>query len=376
MFQKSTQSDTEQQLKGYIHSAGYKYPTLLQKTVLPLTMQGRDLVVESGPGEGRTGLFIISLLMHIESGTSGLRSLILTSSESEVHKVMRQFRRFSAKSLDKPHIVGLGTEENIHKESRLLARRPGIVVGTTERLIDHIRRENLSLTDVRQVVLVPPDDMEITGFDKDVLFIFSKLSGKYQTQMYTGRLEAVAALTGMLRRPIQVTKAEWCQADTESANRPKEDSSQMSEARDNKAQIDHIKAILKQIKEGESPAELNMIRRVFRRSVPLHLRAYVSAYLLKESMQAGATPTGNLSTLFVSIGKNRKVFPKDLSRFFSQELSLRSGDIGNIKILDNYSFIEISETHAQRAIDKLNDIEFRGRKITVNFARKKEEKQA
>ena len=374
MFQKSTQLDTEQQLERFLRNAGYKSPTPLQSTVLPLAAQGRDLIVEAGPGEGRTGLFIMSLLMGIAPGATGVQSLILTSSENEVHKVIRQFRRFSAKIHDKPHIAGLGTEENIRKELRLLARRPGIVVGTTERLIDHIRRENISLADVRQVVLVPPDDLETTGFDRDILFICSKLSGKYQTQVYTSRLEAASALSATLRRPIQVPRTEWCQAESENGSSRKKESSHMSASDKSKAIGDYIKTILKRIKEDESPEELNAVRREFRRNIPLHSRAYVSAYLLKEAMQVSGVPTGKFASLFVSIGKNRKVFPKDLSKLFFQELGLQSGDIGNIKILDNYSFVDISESYAQPAIDKLNNTEFRGRRITVNFARKKEEK--
>ena len=46
-------------------------------------------------------------------------------------------------------------------------------------------------------------------------------------------------------------------------------------------------------------------------------------------------------------------------------------DIGQVKVLDNYSFVEINPDKAQMAIDSLNGTELRGRKITVNFARKK-----
>ena len=373
MFLKSTHLDTEQQLGRFIRNAGYKRPTPLQSAVLPLTTQGRDIIVEAGPGEGRTGLFIISLLMAIETDAPGVQSLVLTSAESEVQKVIRQFRRFSARTHDKPYIAGLGTGETTGKELQLLARRPGIVVGTTERLIDHIRRENISLAHVRQVVLVPPEDVETTGFDRDVLFIYSKLSGKYQTQVYTSRPATAGALSAALRRPIQVPKTEWC-PDTENGSTEKKENSHMSGSDTNKAIEDYIKTVLKRIKEDENPEELNAIRSLFRKNIPLHSRAYVSAFLLREAAKVGGGSTGDLATLFISIGKNRKVFPKDLNKLFSQELGLKSSDIGTIKILDNYSFVDISESYAQRAIDKLNGTEVRGRKITVNFARKKEEK--
>jgi RNA recognition motif-containing protein len=43
--------------------------------------------------------------------------------------------------------------------------------------------------------------------------------------------------------------------------------------------------------------------------------------------------------------------------------------------LDSYSFIDIPEQYSQKAIEQLNGKDFRGRKITVNHARKKEEKK-
>ena len=74
----------------------------------------------------------------------------------------------------------------------------------------------------------------------------------------------------------------------------------------------------------------------------------------------------NKTTLFISVGKNRRVFPKDLARLFQSRLDLEQSDIGVIKVLESYSFIDISKEHAERAIDQLNGEEFKGRKLTVN----------
>ena len=102
------------------------------------------------------------------------------------------------------------------------------------------------------------------------------------------------------------------------------------------------------------------------------MRSWVTAYMFKEfsSRKTGRTVADGVS-LFVSIGRNRKVYPKDLVHLFVNTGKVDRALIGDIKILDNYSFITISKKATEEAIDNLDGIDYRGRKLTVNFAKKK-----
>jgi hypothetical protein len=55
---------------------------------------------------------------------------------------------------------------------------------------------------------------------------------------------------------------------------------------------------------------------------------------------------------------------------------IKKGQIGDIKILDSYSFLEIEESVADEAIAKLDGENFRGRRLTVNHAKKKSDTEA
>jgi hypothetical protein len=46
-------------------------------------------------------------------------------------------------------------------------------------------------------------------------------------------------------------------------------------------------------------------------------------------------------------------------------------DIGVIRILDNYSFVQVRDKRADEIIKALNGIRFRGRTLTVNYAKPK-----
>ena len=76
------------------------------------------------------------------------------------------------------------------------------------------------------------------------------------------------------------------------------------------------------------------------------------------------------------MGKNRRLFPRDLIQLFMDRLKAERSQIHDIKILDNYSFIEVDVSLGERAIKELSGIELKGRKLAVNYARKREDKRA
>jgi hypothetical protein len=75
--------------------------------------------------------------------------------------------------------------------------------------------------------------------------------------------------------------------------------------------------------------------------------------------------------LFISIGKNRRLYPRELITIISSKTSAVREDIGNIRILDNYSFVQVRDTKADEIINALNGVKIRGRTLTVNYAKPK-----
>lgn len=206
----------------------------------------------------------------------------------------------------------------------------------------------------------------------------------------------------------------------------------------NKAQMaDFLKNAVKQIRTSEDPYELNEYRKIFRSNVPFSLRSYFAAYLLKTMAEGKplprfpsygkspgreknerfttktpakperrgkpdrgkaesdavawrdhprhdekpsyesshpVLPEDASSTLFISIGKNRRVFPRDIISLILQNVEMDRDHIGDIRILDNYSFVQVITEDAGKIIEALTDYEYRGKKLTVSYSRKKDEK--
>ena len=79
------------------------------------------------------------------------------------------------------------------------------------------------------------------------------------------------------------------------------------------------------------------------------------------------------TSIFISIGKNRRVYPRDLVGLIVAVGGIDRERIGDIKVLANYSFVQLYTEDCQTAIDKLNGYDYRGRKLAVSFSRQKSE---
>jgi len=73
--------------------------------------------------------------------------------------------------------------------------------------------------------------------------------------------------------------------------------------------------------------------------------------------------------LFFSVGRSRRVFPREILGIINTKTAIPKEDIGAIRILDNYSFVQVRNSVAEKIIEALNGMVFRGRPLTVNYAK-------
>lgn len=372
MFRNDKQPQPEDIILQRLRKAGYGEMTPFQEKVIPQFLQKKDLIIETGDSRGKTASYVLPLLDSSFRGNGKPSAVIIVPDPDSVCKVVAQIKLFAGPPRLRPRCAILGDSKAPTREHKALSMRPNIVIGTAERIIDHIRRDNLSFDDLQIVVIDISEHQPDPGFDKDILFIFSKITGKIQTVLYTADREGSEPFEEVLKRP-QIISGDspsdsinnHHQEETETMNQKK--SFSMNE----KELAATLKDLVRRVKKEENPDEMDAYKRVIRRNVPFTMRAYIGAYLLKYYSGKAEGPSRDYTTLFISIGKNKKVFPGDLTKLFCSALGITNDDIGNIKILDNYSFLDINPGHADAAIEKLNGTDYRGRRITVNHARKK-----
>jgi hypothetical protein len=79
------------------------------------------------------------------------------------------------------------------------------------------------------------------------------------------------------------------------------------------------------------------------------------------------------TTIFIGIGRNRRVYPRDLVGLLVSVAGLDREKIGDIRVLANYSFIQLFTDDAAKAISILNGYDYRGRKLSVSYSRQKDD---
>jgi hypothetical protein len=73
--------------------------------------------------------------------------------------------------------------------------------------------------------------------------------------------------------------------------------------------------------------------------------------------------------LFFNAGRNRRVFLREVLGLINAKTAVPREDIGAIRILENYSFLQVREGTADKIIEALNGVNFRGRPLKVNYAK-------
>ncbi|HAK44471.1 MAG TPA: hypothetical protein DCO79_00905 [Spirochaeta sp.] len=373
MHQKINPTQIDDRILYFLKNAGFNNPTPLQNKVFPVFFQKKDIIAGVNGARGKRTSYIVPILVNLSSHQDHTRIIVIVSEPENVRKTGREFSRHISKSSSDLVIAKLISDSMIKQELKTLSNTPDIIIGTPSRIIDHIRRENIDLSHIKTAVVDTPVNLEEDGFDQDLIFIFSKMPEKHQSLFYTDNIESVSLIEPMVKKPVIITMDEEHLQETSEMKKT-------DETVDLTAVEQNIQNFIKNIIEEENPDILNVYRKLFKKHTPFSKRGYLSAYLLKTACTGDKAPRRapqrkesdpDKATLFISVGKNRRVFPKDLARLFQSKLDLEQSDIGSIKVLDSYSFMDISKKQAERAIELLNGEEFKGRKLTVNHARKR-----
>lgn len=83
-------------------------------------------------------------------------------------------------------------------------------------------------------------------------------------------------------------------------------------------------------------------------------------------------PIDQMATIFVSIGRGRRVYPRDLVGLFVNVAGVERQRIGGIRVMSGYSFVQVYKDDGDGIIAKLNGYDYRGKSLVVSYSREKE----
>jgi ATP-dependent RNA helicase DeaD len=170
-------------LRRAIAEAGYTNPTPVQSKAFGPVMEGRDLIVRSKTGTGKTAAFGLPLLEKISAEDKGVRALILCPTRELAMQVAEELTRLGKYKGVKVAAIYGGA--SMKQQEDALEEGTQIIVGTPGRVFDHIGRGNLKLDGCRFAVLDEADEMLNQGFYEEVTRILDRCPKDRQVLLFS-----------------------------------------------------------------------------------------------------------------------------------------------------------------------------------------------
>lgn len=165
-----------------VASTGYTTPTPVQQRAIPAAIAGRDLLVSSHTGSGKTAAFTLPALNRDHRSPSrrpgsGPRVLVLTPTRELAQQVEKAVQTYG-KALRWLNTACLVGGAPMFAQIKQLQRQCDVVVATPGRLLDHLTRRKIKLSDVEVLILDEADRMLDMGFAEDIDAIVAATPGQ------------------------------------------------------------------------------------------------------------------------------------------------------------------------------------------------------
>ena len=185
---------------------GYEEPSAIQAETIPPLLAGRDLVGLAQTGTGKTAAFALPILEQIDVRAKTPQALVLAPTRELALQVCEAFERY-ATYVKGVHLLPVYGGQGYGVQLSALRRGVHIIVGTPGRIMDHLDKGTLDLSDLKHLVLDEADEMLNMGFAEDVERILAETPETKQVALFSATMPpAIRKLAGRyLDDPAEIT---------------------------------------------------------------------------------------------------------------------------------------------------------------------------
>ncbi|OOF71002.1 DEAD/DEAH box helicase [Rodentibacter caecimuris] len=170
-----------------VSDLGFETPSPIQQICIPYLLNGNDVLGMAQTGSGKTAAFSLPLLAQINSEQKHPQMLVMAPTRElaiQVADACEQFIRYT----QGVRIVTIYGGQRYDIQLRALKQGAQVVVGTPGRILDHIRRGTLNLSELKFIVLDEADEMLRMGFIDDVETVMAELPENHQTALFSATM--------------------------------------------------------------------------------------------------------------------------------------------------------------------------------------------
>jgi ATP-dependent RNA helicase RhlB len=188
-----TDVDLPDELVSAVNALGFERLTRVQAEVLPLSLQGRDVVAQAQTGSGKTAAYLLTVFSRMlrqerRSAIENPRALIIAPTRELAVQIASDAEKLALHTDFSVHVVFGGIDYK--KQRERFASGVDLLIGTPGRLIDYHRQGAYSLRDTEMVVVDECDRLFDMGFAEDLRWLLHRLpyTDKRQSLMFTATL--------------------------------------------------------------------------------------------------------------------------------------------------------------------------------------------
>jgi ATP-dependent RNA helicase DeaD len=189
-----------------LRDVGYETPSAIQAATIPALLAGRDVVGMAQTGTGKTAAFALPILSRLDLSQSAPQALVLAPTRELALQVCEAFESYAA-HLKGVHLLPVYGGQGYGVQLSALRRGVHIVVGTPGRIMDHLEKRTLDLSQLKYLVLDEADEMLKMGFAEDVETILASTPESKQVALFSATMPAqIRRISAKyLRDPEEIT---------------------------------------------------------------------------------------------------------------------------------------------------------------------------
>jgi ATP-dependent RNA helicase DeaD len=172
-----------------LREIGYETPSAIQAATIPTLLAGRDVVGMAQTGTGKTAAFALPIVDRLDLSQKSPQALVLAPTRELALQVCEAFEKYAGHLKD-VHILPVYGGQGYGVQLSALRRGVHIVVGTPGRIIDHLEKGTLDLSELQYLVLDEADEMLKMGFAEDVETILAETPETKQVALFSATMPA------------------------------------------------------------------------------------------------------------------------------------------------------------------------------------------
>ena len=188
-----------------LSDVGYESPSPIQAATIPPLLAGRDVLGQAQTGTGKTAAFALPVLARIDPKQFKPQALVLAPTRELAIQVAEAFQKYAV-HLPGFHVLPIYGGQSYAPQLQALKRGVHVVVGTPGRVIDHLDRGTLDLSELRCLVLDEADEMLRMGFIDDVEAVLKKTPATRQVALFSATMPSQIKRIAQtyLKDPVEV----------------------------------------------------------------------------------------------------------------------------------------------------------------------------